>query len=194
MTIDMTKGIEGNTDQLNAANLTGRSVVVQILAVRNSRGQADKEKQPYEVVISDFKPWRPCLTSRRILIELWGDDGDKWVGHWVRLYNDETVRNPQGGEPGGIRMDAADLDKPFTTKPIIVSRGKTQRFTIKTIQPPKPPTLEDLLASRGLTVADLDAYREKAGKGPISSLTEEQVAKMVSIYRASPEKLDEVRR
>ena len=194
MTLDVSKSLEAKSDQLNAADLTGRSIVVQILSVRNSTGQADKEKQPYELVVSDVKPWRPCLTSRRILADLWGTDGSKWVGHWIRLYNDETVRNPQGGEPGGIRMDAADLDKPFTTKPIIVSRGKTQRFTIKTIQPPKPPTLEDLLSARGLTVADLDAYREKAGKGPISSLTEEQIAKMTSIYRASPEKLDEVRR
>lgn len=149
-TLDVSAALVAKSDQLNAADLTGGPIVVRIESIRRSTGQADMEKQPYELVITaPWKPWRPCKTMLRLLAALWGTNGAKWTGHTIRLHRDPDVTFGKD-EVGGIRMDGADVAK-ATTITLPVRRGQVKRYTVEPIpplstgrpdSPAKPPTTD----------------------------------------------------
>jgi len=186
-TIDVSDACIAKSDQLNAADLLGCPVIVEICSVRSSTGQADKEKQPYEVVISGgLKPWRPCKTMLRLLSFLWGRDASRWVGHWVRLWDDEAVTFGKAST-GGIRISGADIPEQVTVT-LPTGRQKYTTFIIDPIQP-QVPTLEAILSAAGMTGAELDAQRATAGKPPIVSLSDDERNQLAGYYRRNPSKL-----
>lgn len=131
--LDVTSAIQAKSDQLNAADLA-QPITVRIVGVRRSTGQADVEKQPFEVVLSEpWKPWRPCKTSFRLLSSMWGTDASRWVGHTIRLYNDPTVTFGKEST-GGIRISGADIERPHTQS-IQVARGRYKLYTVEPIPP-----------------------------------------------------------
>lgn len=135
--LDVSAALVAKSDQLNAADLTGGPIVVRIEHVRAGTGQADPEKQPYELVISGgWKPWRPCKSMFRLLAALWGKNARKWEGHTIRLYNDPEVTFGKD-ETGGIRISGADIARPFTAT-LPSRRGQYKRFTVEPI--PALPT------------------------------------------------------
>jgi hypothetical protein len=86
---------------------------------------------------------------RRVLVQCWGDDANKYIGRSMTLYRDEKVRFG-GVDVGGIRishlshMDAAKtmaltaskaVRKPFTVVPLVVQEAK--------------PSLDDALSDIG---------------------------------------------
>ncbi len=44
------------------------------------------------------------VTNYRTLESMYGFETDNWTGRTVIVYVDPSVSNPQGGEPGGIRI------------------------------------------------------------------------------------------
>ncbi|MEO9521681.1 MAG: hypothetical protein ABJC88_16890 [Parasphingorhabdus sp.] len=52
------------------------------------------------------RPWKPCKTTGRSLVKLWGGDFDKWIGRSVELQRDPTVKYA-GEQIGGIRIKSA---------------------------------------------------------------------------------------
>jgi hypothetical protein len=189
VTLDVTQSLASKSDQLNNPDLAGGPVVVEILGVRESTGQADKDKQPYEVLLSGgLKPWRPCKTMRRLLSEIWGTDAHIWIGHWIRLYRDPSVKfGPD--ETGGIRFDGADIEK-NTVITLPTKRGQYSRYQVAPIKPPAS-WLADLLAETGLTIADLDAHRAESTppKLAVSTLSDDERNKLCAFYRRNPAKL-----
>jgi len=125
--MDVSHTIEAKSDQLNADDLIGGPVVVKIMGAKE--GAKD---QPVILAIATadrgLQPWKPCKTMRRLLVALWGKDASKWVGHFVRLYRDGSVRWA-GAEVGGIRLDAADIDRPIEVM-LTVTRGNKQPFKV----------------------------------------------------------------
>lgn len=190
MSINVSDAIQAKSDQLNAADLVGGPVVVEICSVRSSTGQADREKQPYEVVISGgLKPWRPCKTMLRLLSFLWGTDATQWVGRWIRIYNDPDV-TWAGEKIGGVRIDGADVPKQLSIT-LQTGRSKHTTFVVEPITPPTLPTLETILSAAGLTVADLDADRAIRGKPPI---TDDEKPGITGYLRRNPDKLKAIKR
>lgn len=176
--LDVSASLVAKSDQLNAADLTGGPIVVRIEAIRRGTGQADPEKQPYELVLSaPWKPWRPCKTMLRLLAALWGTNGAKWTGHTVRLHRDPDVTFGKD-EVGGIRMDGADIPKPVTVT-LPVRRGQVKRYTVASIealpggQKPAPTPIQVYLRATVPTLAIEPA------------LSKEESAALVAYLRAA---------
>lgn len=168
--MDLTATVETKTDQCNGEDFLpgGRFGGPATFTVKGvSRGSAE---QPVEIFFAEYdKPFRPCKTVRRILINAWGGDGKEYTGRQMTLYCDPKVRF--GSETvGGIRIAAlshiGDKPRQFALQ---VSRGQRKPFTVKPIATaPELPIIDpdsarafDLLIAEA---ADLDALKAIAGE------------------------------
>jgi hypothetical protein len=193
--IDMTPYIQAKSDQVNADNLLGAPITVQILGVKVGDGE-----QPVSIKISGgHMVWRPCKTSRRILVAVWGADAAKWVGRWVRLFRDETVKWA-GVEVGGIRIDAVShIDQPMNLS-LAVSKKVKATHKVGVLRPneqknagPATADLDAYLAEQKLTRADVDRWRATAGKQPLDTLNDSERAQVAAWLAADSKRLDAIR-
>jgi hypothetical protein len=195
--IDMTPFIQPKSDQLNADSLIGGPITVQILAVQASKADAEK---PVSIAISGgHMPFRPSKTDIRILVALWGKNGAEWVGKWLTLARDPTVK--WGGvEVGGVRVQAAShIDKPASLT-VTVSRGVKKIVKIGVIKPDATrekgaPTanLDALLTDAKLAREDVDRWLAAEGKPGLASRDEAKVAALAGWLAADPKRLDAIR-
>lgn len=150
---DVSDFIAAKSDQLNADDLVGGPIIVQITKVDITGG----DEQPVTVHISGgWKPWKPCKTARRVLAALWGVRSSAWVGKWVRLFREPTV-TWAGNEVGGIRISGAshiDCAKNFN---LTKAKGKKAPQRVDIITPPQPKQAEKPAAVAG---PDLDTLRD----------------------------------
>lgn len=151
---DMTSVIQPKSDQLNFDDFCGgKTLTIKITKVSKVSGE-----QP--IVINyendNGKPWRPCKSMCRVLVNCWGGNGQSYVGKSLTLYGDPTVKWA-GMEVGGIRIShMSDIPaervmalttsksnrKPFTVKPLVVEQTISADDWIKDIE--SVPTLEGL--------------------------------------------------
>lgn len=126
--MDVSNAIVAKSDQLNAVDLVGRDVTVQIVDVKP--GPAD---QPVHIITDVYGPARPFKASKtalRDIVQAWGTDSTVWVGRRMTLWNDPDVLWA-GQAVGGIRIKAmSHIDKPFEAKHII-TRGKSKKVMIQ---------------------------------------------------------------
>ena len=168
--VDMAAWVAANSDQLNADDLLGGPISVEVLGVRESGEGAGKGKQPIIVRISDeHRPWKPCLTMRRLLLTVWGRDTGTWVGRSLRLYRDPTISAPDGTKnAGGIRVShVTGIDREVTVA-LTETRGRKRTWTVQPLSV-QTADLDALLAAAGLTRSDVDRWRAAKGKGTLAS-------------------------
>jgi len=122
--------IKPKSDQLNADDLLTGPITVEVVTLK--RGDAD---QPVAIVIkgidgTEYQPYKPCKSVRRVLISAWGDKGKDWIGKRMTLYQDPDVK--WGGQAvGGIRVShMSGIDGPLTLK-LTVTRGKRVDYTVQ---------------------------------------------------------------
>lgn len=172
------------SDQLNAIDFVGgKAKAYTITGVK----QFNREQQPYEITLQgEDRVWRPCKTAVRILADIWGDEGDDWVGKRVGLYRDLEVKF-SGDDVSGIRVshmsDLPSGDREHTTNPIPISRGRNKKFVIKPL-PPETPTYKPIPAT----------FADRINAGGLSS--EEQakaLAYLDKLTDADPALVDELR-
>ena len=151
---DLRDTIVPKSDQLNADQLVGGPITVTVTAVR--RGSGDDQPVTVHYENEGGRPYKPCLTMRKVLIFAWGEDGEQWVGRMLTLYNKRDVK--WGGvEVGGIRishMSHVDGDIKLS---LAATRGKKEPIIIKRLDATDP-----LVAAR----AKLDT----AARGGMESL------------------------
>lgn len=107
--LDLRKTIIAKSDQLNADDLMGGPITIQITKVELKDGE-----QPVSIHYEgdQGKPYKPGKSMRRVLIILWGPDGNAWIGRWLTLYRDEKV-SFGGMAVGGLRIShMSHIDKP----------------------------------------------------------------------------------
>lgn len=124
---DLTNTIIAKSDQVNADDLAGGPRTIKITKV-----SADTSSSEQPIVISiegDTKFYKPCKTVRRLLVSVWGPNGNEYVGRSVTLYRDPTVK--WGGmEVGGIRIShMSHIDKPVTIA-LTATRGNKKPVTV----------------------------------------------------------------
>ena len=128
---DISHTLLAKSDQLNAADIMGAEKILTITSVDVKSGD-----QPVTVHYDgeSGRPWKPCLTVRRILSQIWTTDSGKWVGQSVAVHRDATVK--WAGEPhGGIRPHAATgLDSTLIVKLKEERGGKPKAFEIKPLR------------------------------------------------------------
>lgn len=139
MPTDIAPAIVPKSDQLNADDLIAGPIVVRLGRTHFARGS----EQPVSVEIEDVagvprKPWRPCKTMLRLLTEAWGtSDADQWMGRYVRLVRDPSVKYG-GAEVGGIRVSGlSDIAAGFTAQ-LTVTRGKRAPYRVEKLTAPAP--------------------------------------------------------
>lgn len=180
--MDLSDTIAPKSDQLNADDLLAGPRDVTIAGVRRTTTD-----QPVAIDLEGIdRPWYPCKTVRRLLIACWGSDGSAWVGRRVRLYNDPAVQWA-GQRVGGIRVShLSDLDAPRTVL-VSVKRGKRAPMTVAPLPPVERFDLLEVLARRGLSMAQLDEWADGSGRPLVSSLDaegQERVARWLASSKA----------
>lgn len=146
--VDISKVIEAKSDQLNAADLMGRDLVIKI---REVRYHPDKTEQPLEFFYEgdNGKPWRLSKAAARIVTHFWGTETDVYIGRRLALYNDDSVTFG-GQKVGGIRIKAMSDIKEKSRVRVPTSRGKYKDYEIDVLRmiEPKPaaPQVTDWLA------------------------------------------------
>jgi len=166
--------IIAKSDQLNSDDLIGGAITVKITKVSLVNGD-----QPVAISYEgdNGKPWKPCKSMRRVLIYVWGDDGNAFVGKSLTLYRDPSVAFG-GAQVGGIRIShMSDIDKPMTMS-LTETRNRKKPFTVKPLKveaaTPAPTVAPDpILLEEGLEAADkgVESYTKW-----IAGLTKEQKA------------------
>lgn len=175
MTTDVASALTAKSDQLNADDLIGGPIIIEITQVTNI-GKGKEQPLIINYKGDDGKPWKPCKTMGRLMAHAWGTtEGAVWVGRKVQLYRDPTVTFGPN-KPGGIRIshmsDIVDsspvaltttrsIRKPFTVKPLMggVSSTDTDRQRDLLVTPPSP-IADDFIADMQ-TVPTLDGLAFK---------------------------------
>lgn len=134
---DLRSTIVPRSDQLNTDQLLGGPMIITVTDVR--AGSSAEQPLTIHYEGDNGRPYKPCLTMRKVLILAWGPDGTTWPGKSIELYADPTVKF--GGEAvGGIRISRlSDIPKDIKVS-LTATKG---RKAMHEIQP--------LRASRELT-------------------------------------------
>ena len=143
--------IAPKSDQLNADDLLVGPITVQITGV--TRGNSE---QPISVHITGgYQPYKPCKSMRRVLISVWGDNGAEWVGKWMTLYCDPSVKFG-GVQVGGIRISHVSGIETDISLMLTTTRSKRSEYRVKILVPPASP---------------IDTLRDAAMKGSVALKT-----------------------
>jgi hypothetical protein len=117
--IDVSHTIISKSDQLNATDLPPGDSILKIVNVKVA---ADKD-QPVQILIEGYegRPYKPCLSMRRVLIAAWGQYAETWIGQSIAVYCENSVLWA-GKEVGGIRITSlTGIDKEVRV-PITINR------------------------------------------------------------------------
>lgn len=144
---DLTQTIIAKSDQLNADDLIGRTLTVKVTKVSLAAGD-----QPIAVNYEGDggKPFLPCKSMRRVMVKIWGSDGNKYIGRSMTLFRDEKVKFG-GLEVGGIRIShMSDITDPVTMA-LTASKANKKPYTVKPLMATK--TVDPLLLEDGSAAA-----------------------------------------
>lgn len=130
--LDLSGTIKSKSDQLNSDDFVSGEKMVQVEGVRLIKDP----QQPVHIYYygCEGKPFKPCLTVRRILIKLWGIDGSQWTDKWMNLFVDQSVSFGKQKNIGGIRVNAVSHIPSMATISLSISRGVKQHFKVQPIQ------------------------------------------------------------
>jgi hypothetical protein len=164
---DLRATIVSKLDQLNFDQLLGGPMTIHVTDVEVLKDPQQPVSVHYEG--EDGRPFKPCLTMRKLLVFAWGADGTQWAGRSMTLYGDPTVK--WGGDAiGGVRIShLSDIPGPIT-RWLAQTRGKKAEHTVLPLAVDRGPPLADVLAA-------IAAATNKAGMGIAKKLAEQLTAK-----------------
>lgn len=201
--LDMKKYVVPKSDQLNADDLIGGTMTINITNVKG----VDDAQQP--IVINyegdNGRPYKPCKSMRRVLIMVWGDNGNSYVGKSMTLFRDPDV--VFGGiKTGGIRIShMSDIDKPvtvaltankvqrkpYTVKPLAIEEKKKKQIKIAENACIVADTLDENLSIDELIIetgTDLQNFLQYFNAAEINDLTEDQKQKAIELLKKKGKK------
>jgi len=131
---DMTMTVVPKSDQINADDLIGGPITIQVSRVVIG----ESAEQPVSVFFEGSqKPYRPCKQMRRVMIHCWGSDAKVYAGRRMTLYRDPTVKYG-GFEVGGIRIShMSDIDAEKVMA-LTVTKAQRRPFTVKPLRDAPP--------------------------------------------------------
>lgn len=125
--MDLSKTIIPKSDQLNADDLISGARTIKI---RDVKAGTD-EQQPVSIYFDgdDNKPYKPCKSMRRLLVQVWGAESDAYIGRSMTIYLDTDV-SFGGVKVGGIRIShVSNIDAPIDVL-ITVAKSKRRPFKL----------------------------------------------------------------
>lgn len=164
--MDLSKTIIPKSDQLNADDLISGSKIIKIRDIKGGNDDA----QPVSIYFygDNNKPFKPCKSMRRVLVQLWGANGLQYIGRRIKIFRDDSVKWA-GVEIGGIRISHASHITENTR--VLVTTAKNNR---------KPMVIEMLPL---VELKDLSAAKKAINENKVTleavlekyDLTEEQL-------------------
>lgn len=147
--MNLTASIIPRSDQLNADDLIAGPRTIKITAVES--GSAE---QPVciQYVGGTGRPYKPSKSMRRVLVTLWGTDGNAYVGRSITLYRDPNVKF--GGDPvGGIKIShASDIAEPMNLL-LTETRGKRKPHRVEPLVEETARPMDELVAAGDIMAA-----------------------------------------
>lgn len=126
--MDLSHTIAPKSDQLNADDLIAGDMTISVTDIKAS----DSPDQPVTINYDgdSGRPYKPCKSMRRVLIQAWGPNGKDWIGKSMTLYRDENVKF--GGQAvGGIRIShLSHIDKDMNFM-LTVTRARRAAYSVK---------------------------------------------------------------
>lgn len=175
MNTNLSSAIVPKSDQLNSDDLISGPRTITITTVSVGAGE-----QPVAIHFDgdNGKPWKPCKSMCRVLVQLWGADGKNYAGKSLTLFRDPAVKWA-GMEVGGIRISHMSDIGAAMTMALTATRGKRNPFVVKpltgTAAQVKPTgEMGKQFAAIGVTKAMIEA---RIGC-PVKEATEEQKAEL----------------
>lgn len=132
--IDLTLTTVPKSDQLNADDLIGgKTLTITITRVASKGVSNDQPVSIYYESDPDGKrPYKPCKTMIRVMVECWGNDASKYVGRQMTLYRDpDTVY--AGQKVGGIRISHLSHLSGDKTIAVTVTKQRRATYTVKAL-------------------------------------------------------------
>lgn len=132
---DLSTTLDAKVDQLTADELMGGPRNITVTRVTGS----DDPQQPIAIHFEgdNGKPFKPCLTMRRLLVKVWGPDGSKYVGRSMTVYRDPTVAFG-GLTVGGVRVShVSDISEKITVA-LTKTRGKKAPVVVQPLKVSAP--------------------------------------------------------
>lgn len=131
---DLSNTIAPKSDQLNADDLIVGPITVRITKVSANPGSAE---QPISVFFEgdNGKPYKPCKSMRRVLVQVWGKNGAEYIGKSMTLFRDPSVQFG-GVAVGGIRIShMSGIDKPAALV-LTANRASRKPYTVEPLTTP----------------------------------------------------------
>lgn len=141
---DMASVIVPKSDQLNADDLIAGPITITITKVSVAGGA----EQPVSVFYDGDrgKPYKPCKSMCRVMVQGWGRDSAAYAGRSMTLYRDPKVK--WGGmEVGGIRISHMSDIEGQITMALTETKGKRSMFTARPLERIAPPTLDSAVGA-----------------------------------------------
>ena len=129
--VDLGATIAPKSDQLNADDLIAGPRTITVTRVRGTGA----DDQPIAIFFEgdNGKPYKPCLSMRRVIVQAWGRKSSNYLGKAMTLYRDPDVKFGKD-TVGGIRishMTGIDRDMSF---PLTERRGSRKQYTVRQLQ------------------------------------------------------------
>lgn len=155
--VDVSKTVSPKSDQLNSDDLIGGSITIKISKVSG-------KSEPSQPIAINFdgdngKPYLPCKIMRRVLVQIWGNDGNGYVGKSMTLYRDPEVIFG-GIKVGGIRISHMSDMSEKVTMALTMSKANKKPFTVQPLK--QQTTVDPALLAEGKNAAGMGvaAYTE----------------------------------
>jgi hypothetical protein len=180
---DMTKAIVPKSDQLNSDDLIAgpRTIKVSKVAIKEST------EQPVSIFFDgdNGKPYKPCKSMSRVLVQMWGPDANKYVGRSMTLYRDPEV-TWAGMKVGGIRISHMSDIPGEKTMALTATKQSKKPFTVKPLTngAAQPPTAKEWLAEQAKVLSDATEAAQ------IAEWQEREKAKIADLSAKQKEWLD----
>ena len=132
---DLSGTIAPKSDQLNADDLIVGPITIKVTKVELRAGE-----QPIAVSFEGDggKPYMPGKSMRRVMVRLWGPDGNAYIGRSMTIFRDEKVRFG-GMAVGGIRISHMTDIPETTTMALTETRASRKPFTVHPLVIDAPP-------------------------------------------------------
>lgn len=155
--MDLSGAWQVKSDRLNADDMIGITPTVTVAAIDWPEGGEPR------LHLTEYprRPWYPSAGMGRVIRQVWGPDGEQWVGRRATLFNQPDVEYGSK-RTGGIRILAMSHMPHARTFEVKESKGKRVKYTIEPLPDATPshevqPDWQALIVDAGDDVAALRA-------------------------------------
>lgn len=151
----MKQALAPKSDQLNADDLIGGPINIRIRRVV-VLGSGEQRISIFYDGDND-KPYKPGKSMGRVIAEIWGIDPAKYIGGYLTLYRDPSVKM-KGEIVGGTRISHISGIDEEREIALTEKRGSKKPFTVK-------PFVGEVSQAPAINVDELKADGNKAAEG-----------------------------